>query len=317
MLEIGSRPLLMGIVNATPDSFSDGGDHPTLEARFAHGAALLEAGADLLDVGGESARGYRPAVDAGEEIERVVPLIVRLRRARRGRLGRHVQAGGGRGGDRRRAPCSSTTSPACATRRWPTSARATGAGLVVMHTRVEPKGTLLDPEHYDDVVADVPGSCASGWSSRSARGVAAGADRARPGARLRQDAGADGRGAARDSSRCTALGRPLLLAVSNKDFVGAITGRAPARAAARARSPRSRMASTRARRSLRVHDVAAAADFLRVRAVLARRGRARTRRGPRRRIATLRDAWVAGRCAQRGRMPTDHRFKEMTNVIRA
>ena len=52
MLEIGSRPLLMGIVNATPDSFSDAGDRPSLEARFARGAALLEAGADLLDVGG-------------------------------------------------------------------------------------------------------------------------------------------------------------------------------------------------------------------------------------------------------------------------
>src|SRR4051794_10065872 len=78
MLEIGSRPLLMGIVNATPDSFSDGGDHPSLEARFAHGAALLEAGADMLDVGGESASGHRPAVTAAMEIDRVVPLIVRL-----------------------------------------------------------------------------------------------------------------------------------------------------------------------------------------------------------------------------------------------
>src|SRR3954462_1480077 len=77
-LEIGSRPLVMGIVNATPDSFSDGGDHPTVEARVAHGAALVAAGADLLDVGGESARGDRPAVDAEAEIERVVPLIARL-----------------------------------------------------------------------------------------------------------------------------------------------------------------------------------------------------------------------------------------------
>src|ERR1043165_1678275 len=77
-LEIGSRPLLMGIVNATPDSFSDGGDHPTLEARVSHAAALLEAGADLLDVGGESARGDRPAVTADAEIARVVPLVERL-----------------------------------------------------------------------------------------------------------------------------------------------------------------------------------------------------------------------------------------------
>ena len=78
MLELGSRPLLMGIVNATPDSFSDGGDHPTPEAQVALGAALLDAGADLLDVGGESARGDRPATAVADEIDRVVPLIARL-----------------------------------------------------------------------------------------------------------------------------------------------------------------------------------------------------------------------------------------------
>src|SRR5690242_16206991 len=76
--ELGDRPLLMGIVNATPDSFSDAGDHPNLEARVAHGVELLAAGADVLDVGGESASGHQPAVGAQEEIERVVPLIVRL-----------------------------------------------------------------------------------------------------------------------------------------------------------------------------------------------------------------------------------------------
>src|SRR4051794_14500124 len=77
-LEMGSRPRLMGIVNATPDSFSDAGDHPTLEARVAHGAALLEAGADLLDVGGESARRDRAAVGAEAAFERVADVIERL-----------------------------------------------------------------------------------------------------------------------------------------------------------------------------------------------------------------------------------------------
>ncbi len=69
------RPLLMGIVNATPDSFSDDGELPTEAARLAHGRALLAAGADILDVGGESASGHRPAVAAEEEIARVVPVI--------------------------------------------------------------------------------------------------------------------------------------------------------------------------------------------------------------------------------------------------
>src|SRR3954470_23854477 len=77
-LEIGSSPLWMGIVNATPDSFWDAGDHPTVAARVAHGTALLEAGADLLDIGGEWARGARPAVAAGEKIERVADVIEQL-----------------------------------------------------------------------------------------------------------------------------------------------------------------------------------------------------------------------------------------------
>ena len=76
-LELGGRPRLMGILNATPDSFSDGSD-AGLEERVNRGRALLAAGADLLDVGGESARGDRPAVTVDEEIARVVPLIAAL-----------------------------------------------------------------------------------------------------------------------------------------------------------------------------------------------------------------------------------------------
>ena len=72
------RPLLMGIVNATPDSFSDAGELPGTADRIARGRALLAAGADILDVGGESARGDRPAVPAEEEIARVVPVIAGL-----------------------------------------------------------------------------------------------------------------------------------------------------------------------------------------------------------------------------------------------
>ena len=76
-LELGERPLVMGILNASPDSFSDGREE-TLEARIARGRALLAAGADILDIGGESARGDRPAVSAEEEIARVVPLVAAL-----------------------------------------------------------------------------------------------------------------------------------------------------------------------------------------------------------------------------------------------
>ena len=259
------RPLLMGIVNATPDSFSDAGDHPTLDARVAHAARLVEAGADLLDVGGESARGDRPAVTAAEEIERVVPLVERVCE-----LGAAVSV------DTYKPAVAEAAIAAGAALvndvsglgdpRLADVCAATGAGLVLMHTRVAPKGTLLDPGRYDDVVADVVAFLRERMAVAVERGVAA--------EQLVLDPGPD---FAKTPAQTVAvlrrldalreLGRPLLLAVSNKDFVGALTGR----------GPRERLAGTLAAlgegvdagaRILRVHDVAAAADFLRVRAAL-------------------------------------------------
>jgi dihydropteroate synthase len=263
--ELGDRPLLMGIVNATPDSFADGGDHPTLEARVEHGAALLAAGADLLDIGGESASGHLPAVDAPAEIERVVPLIVRLT----SELGAVVSV------DTHKPAVAEAAIAAGAVMvndvsglRDPELADVcarTGAGLVLMHTRVEPKGTLLDPAAYDDVVADVAAFLRERMALALDRGVAP--------EQLLLDPGPD---FAKTPAQTVAvlralgrldLGRPVLLAVSNKDFVGAITGR----------GSRDRLAGTLAAVAagveagaavLRVHDVAATSDFLRVRAVL-------------------------------------------------
>src|SRR5689334_24403801 len=77
-LALGERPWLMGIVNATPDSFSDAGERSTLDERVALARELLAAGADVIDVGGESGVTNRPAVDPQEEIARVVPLIERI-----------------------------------------------------------------------------------------------------------------------------------------------------------------------------------------------------------------------------------------------
>jgi dihydropteroate synthase len=255
----------MGIVNATFDSFSDGGDHPTLEAQIAHGARLLEDGAELLDVGGESARGDRPAVSVEEEIARVVPLVSRF--AGMGALvsvdtykpavaARAIEAGAVLVND-----VSGLRDPGLAH-----VCAGTGAGLVIMHTRVEPKGTLLDPARYDDVVADVVGFLRERMEIALEHGVAfeqllldVGPDFAKTPAQTVD--------VLRAVEPLRALGRPLLWAVSNKDFVGAVTGR----------GPRERLAGTLAAVSygadigaavLRVHDVAAAADFLRMQAVL-------------------------------------------------
>ncbi|WP_238403823.1 dihydropteroate synthase [Paenibacillus paridis] len=80
-IELGSRTLVMGILNATPDSFSDGGKYTNVEAALAHARAMVEAGADILDIGGESTRpGFEP-VGLEEEIRRIVPVIQALRQA--------------------------------------------------------------------------------------------------------------------------------------------------------------------------------------------------------------------------------------------
>jgi dihydropteroate synthase len=143
----------------------------------------------------------------------------------------------------------------------------TGAGLVIMHTRVEPKGTLLDPERYEDVVDDVVAFLRERMEVALAHGVAAEQIVLDPGPDFAKTP-AQTVAVLRASEELQALGRPLLWAVSNKDFVGAITGR----------GPRERLAGTLAAVAagvdagagiLRVHDVGAAADFLRVRAVFA------------------------------------------------
>src|ERR1700693_5900386 len=80
LVSMGGRPWLMGVINASPESFSDGGGLGTLEERVALGRSLLGAGADLLDVGGESGVTNRPPVTLDEELARVTPLIERLAR---------------------------------------------------------------------------------------------------------------------------------------------------------------------------------------------------------------------------------------------
>ncbi|HEY7076876.1 MAG TPA: dihydropteroate synthase [Solirubrobacteraceae bacterium] len=264
-LRLGGRPLLMGIVNTSPDSFSDAGEAADLAAQLAHARALLAAGADLLDVGGESARGDRPAVSAEAEIARVVPLVERL--AAGGALVSvdtykpAVAAAAVAAGAVLINDVSGLRDPALAE----VCAR-TGAGLVLVHTRVEPKGTLLDPGAYTDVVADVVGFLAERIALARARGVAFESLLLDPGPDFAKTP-AQTVAVLRRLESVRALGRPLLLAVSRKDFVGAITGRAP----------RERGAGTLAALGygvdagadvLRVHDVAAAADFLAVRAVL-------------------------------------------------
>jgi dihydropteroate synthase len=266
-LELGGPARLMGIVNATPDSFSDAGLHQTLDERVALARSLLAAGAEIIDIGGESGVTNRPAVEPEEEVERVVPLIRRVSQE----LGAVVSV--------------DTYKPAVAQAAIAAGASIvndvsglrdlglaevcadTGAGLVIMHTRVAPKQKLHDPSFDGRVASDVLEFLRQRIALALEHGMAF--------EQLMLDPGPD---FAKTPSQTVevlralrdlhALGRPLLLAVSRKDFVGAITRRAP----------RERLAGTLAAVAhgidagahvLRVHDVAATADFMAVREALA------------------------------------------------
>jgi dihydropteroate synthase len=266
VLELGPRPWLMGIVNASPDSFSDGARYGTLDARLRLARELLAAGADIIDIGGESASTDNLPAGVDEELARVVPLIERVA----GELGATVSV--------------DTYKPQVALAAVAAGARivndvsglrdpglaevcaATGAALVVMHTRAAPRQRLQDPDLYGDITGEVLAFLRERIALATAIGVAPeqivvdpGPDFAKtPAQTIRLLAGLE---------RLQELGRPLLLAISRKDFIGALT----------ARAPRERLAGTLAALAhgvdagahiFRLHDVAAATDFLTVRAAL-------------------------------------------------
>lgn len=258
------RPYLMGVVNATPDSFSDEPGEKSVANRLALAERLIADGADLIDIGGESGITNRPAVDEREEIARVVPVIEAVASL----PGATVSV--------------DTYKPAVARAAIAAGARVVNdvsgladddlaaaaaegdAALVLMHTRAKPK-TKHFPE-YEDLVGDVVTFLADAVERAVAQGV--------PADRLILDPGPDFSKTPaqtiellRSLESLAALGRPLLLAAGRKDFIGALTGR----------GPRQREAGTLAALGAgvdagvafaRVHDVAAAADFLAVRAAL-------------------------------------------------
>ncbi len=265
-LALGGSPLLMGVVNATPDSFSDAGLSTALEDRVARARALAAAGARVIDIGGESGVTNRPAVAAEEEIRRVVPLIERVAEeldvvVSVDTYKPQVAAAAIAAGAAIVNDVSGLRDPGLAD----VCAEA-GAGLILTHTRAAPKHKLLDPALDERMVADVREFLTQRIELAAQRGVGAEQIMLDPGPDLGKTP-AQTVSVLRAYADLHALGRPLLLAVSRKDFIGAITGR----------PPRERLAETLAAvgfgvragaHLLRLHDVAAAADFLAVQAVL-------------------------------------------------
>jgi dihydropteroate synthase len=264
-IEIGLRPLIMGIVNATPNSFSDAGELRTLEDRVARAEQLVADGADLIDVGGQSGVTNEAEIPAELEAERVVPLVEAL--AQRGVLvsvdtyrplvaRAAIDAGAGIIND-----VSGLLYPEVAE-----LCAETGAALVVMHTRTPPKTRLDDPDRYADVTDDVVAFLHERIAVAGEHGLG--------GNRIIVDPGPDFSktpaqtvDVLRHLDRIEAIGHPVLLALSRKDFVGAITRRRPKERLAGTLGAIAALAG-RPGHILRVHDVAAVRDFLEVLGVL-------------------------------------------------
>jgi dihydropteroate synthase len=257
-----TMPVLMGIVNATPDSFSDPQGEKPLDELVEQAQRLVEDGAEIVDVGGESGRTDRPAVPVEEEIARVAPLIERLAAD-----GMTVSV------DTWRAPVARAALAAGATMVNDVSALSdaevadacaeAGARLVITHTLVPPKVKAY-PD-YGDVVVEVAALLRERADEAERRGV--------PGDRLVFDPGIDLAKTPAESievlrrlPEIAELG-PLLVAVSRKDFVGALTGRTPAARDAGTLAAVGAAAAGGAS-ILRVHDVAGARDYLAVREAL-------------------------------------------------
>jgi len=250
-----SRPVIMGIVNVTPDSFSDGGDHAQADAAIAHGRRLLAEGADILDIGGESTRPGAEPVPVGVEVARVVPVIRAL--AAEGALisidTRHaaVMKAAAAAGARIINDVTALTGD-------PDSlavAAATGLPVVLMHIQGEPQTMQVAPR-YDDVGGEV-----FDWlSARIDAAVAAGIARDRiaidPGIGFGKDVGHNVDLLARTAA-LHGLGCPILIGVSRKRFIAALSkGEAP-----KDRVPGSLATALhtlgQGAHILRVHDVAA------------------------------------------------------------
>lgn len=256
------RPLVMGIVNVTPDSFSDGGRHADTAAALTHCEKLLADGADLLDIGGESTRPGAQAPSSDEEMSRVLPVLkgalslgvpLSVDTSNPALMQQVLELGADIVNDVRALQRPGAL--ACV-------ARHPSAGLCLMHMRGEP-GTMQAHAAYGDVVVEV----ADFLAQRLADAQAAGIDPERvvldPGIGFAKDHEHNVTLLQRQAELCSRLPRPLLVGWSRKGTLGQITGRPVADRLA-ASLAAALAAAHRGAAILRVHDVAATVDALKV-----------------------------------------------------
>ncbi|SBV36339.1 7,8-dihydropteroate synthase [uncultured Stenotrophomonas sp.] len=260
------RPRVMGIVNVTPDSFSDGGLHFDAEAAIAHGLALVEQGADLLDVGGESTRPGAAPVSAQEEIKRVVPVIEALV----ARTGVPVSVDT----CKPEVMCAALAAGAGMVNdvqalRQPGALEAvadSGAAVVLMHALGGPHDAGMARD-YDDVAGEVQRFLAERIFTAEMAGIARGRLVADPGYGFNKDT-AQNFALLAAQEKLLALGVPLLAGLSRKRSIGEVTGRAVAGERVAGSVAAHLLAVQRGAKIVRVHDVAATVDALKVLAAL-------------------------------------------------
>lgn len=257
-----NRPLVMGILNVTPDSFSDGGRHFTPEAAIAAGRRMRSEGADILDIGGESTRPGAEEVPVNLEIDRIVPVIralaaegtvISIDTRNAATMEAALDAGGRIVNDISALKHDPAALPLVARRACP---------VVLMHMRGTP-ATMNDCAIYHDVAAEVEAELAQALACALAAGIRPENICLDPGLGFAKR-GAQNVTLLHATARLGALGHPLLIALSRKRFLGELSGEPMA---AR-RDPESLAAAiyavTQGAHILRVHDVAGTVKALRV-----------------------------------------------------
>jgi dihydropteroate synthase len=252
---------LMGVVNVTPDSFSDGGLYLDPEAAIAHGRELAESGAEILDVGGESTRPGAEPVSAEEELHRVTPVIQALT-ATESRLSvdtskaavaaAALDAGAEVVNDVTALRGDPDLAALCAER---------GATVVLMHMLGEPR-TMQDDPRYGDVVAEVKAFLAERLEAAAAAGIAEERVWLDPGIGFGKTS-AHNMELLRRLGELRELGRPLVVGTSRKSFIGKVDG-SPADRRLGGTIASSVLAAAEGADVLRVHDVAAMRQALTV-----------------------------------------------------
>jgi dihydropteroate synthase len=262
------RPAVMGVVNVTPDSFSDRGRFAAPDVAVAHALAMSDAGADVIDVGGESTRPGAATVLVADEIERVVPVVAALAR-RRPAMIVSVDTSKPEVAAAALAAGASLVNDVTAARdpRMLAVVAGRGAGIVLMHMRGEP-ATMQRDTAYADVVAEVHEFLAGRAAAAAAAGIPAERTLLDPGIGFGKDAAANLRLLAALPD-LAALGCPVVVGASRKSFIAAVTGGA---------GPEERLAGSLAavagtvrlpRAMVRAHDVRETVQFLTLLAALA------------------------------------------------